>query len=53
MMDGSKSKMESGSKDMCGDSAGKKNNEKSQNKDVTLTVLQKHDQCTRVKESKK
>ena len=45
MKDGSKSKMASGSKDMCGDSTGKKNNEseKTKNKDVTFIVLQKHE----------
>ena len=39
MKDGSK--MENGSKDLCGDSTGKKNKEKTQNKDVTFIVLQK------------
>ena len=41
MKDGSKSKMESGSKDLCGDSTGKENNEQTKNKDVTFIVLQK------------
>ena len=34
MKDGSKSKMESGSKDLCGDSTGKKNTEKKQRRYV-------------------
>ena len=42
MKDGSKSKMESGSKDLCGDSTGKKNNAKTNNKDITFIVLQKN-----------
>ena len=43
MKDGSKSKIASGSKDMCGDSTGKKNSEseKTEDKDVTFIVLQK------------
>ena len=56
MKDGSKSKMASGSKDMCGDSTEKKNNEsgKTKNKDITFIMLQKTwDQCTQVKELKK
>ena len=45
MKDGSKSKMASGSKDVCGDSTGKKNNEgeKTKNKDVTFIVRETHD----------
>ena len=36
-----KSKMMSGSKDLCGDSARKRNDEKAINNDVTFIVLQK------------
>ena len=36
-----KSKMVSGSKDLCGDSTRKKNDEKAINKEVTFIVLQK------------
>ena len=41
MKDGSKSKMGSGNKDLCGDYTGKKNDEKTKNKDITFIVLQK------------
>ena len=41
MKDGSKSKMASGSKDLCGDSTRKKNDEKTVNKEVSFIVLQK------------
>ena len=37
-----KSKMMSGSKDLCGDSARKRNDEKDLNNDVTFIVLQKN-----------
>ena len=53
MKDGSKSKVESGNKDLCGGSTGKKHNEETNNKDVTFIVLRKKDKCTQVKELKK
>ena len=37
-----KSKMMSGSKDLCGDSTRKRNNEKAINREVTCIVLQKN-----------
>ena len=37
-----KSKMMSGSKDLCGDSTRKRNDEKANNNDVTFIVLQKN-----------
>ena len=40
MKDGSKSKMESGSKDLCGGSTGKRHNEGTNNKDVTFILQQ-------------
>ena len=41
-----KSKMMSGSKDLCRDSTRKRNDETAINKEVTFIVLQKIDQCT-------
>ena len=52
MKDGSKSKVESGNKDLCGGSTGQKHNEETNNSDVTFIVLLKRDQCTQVKELK-
>ena len=47
-----KNKMVSRSKDLCGDSTRKRNDEKAINKEVTFIVLQKiGDRCTQVKES--
>ena len=50
--DVSKSKMVSGSKDMCVDSTGKKNKEngKTKNKDVAFIVLQKNEISERIEE---
>ena len=42
MKDGSRSKMTSGSKDVCGDSTRKGNDEKANNNDVTFIVLQRN-----------
>ena len=43
MKDGSKSKVASGSKDLCGETTEKKNNEngKTKSKDITFIALQK------------
>ena len=56
MKDGSRSKMINGSKDSCGDTTGKKNQENGKIKkqrDHFHRVTKKHDQYTLVKESKK
>ena len=51
MKDGSRSKMTSGSKDLCGDTTEKKNQEngKTKSKDITFIVLQKKHEINTLK----